>query len=1066
MKKKLTLKGIAFCMVSVVGTLYSQHSTGLYIGNHNAPYAAFLNPSQTYSDKNRVYFNFWGANTGFTNNYLTYNAPFGIVKWANNDMPDQYKTWNGKLRFEQDWLKTDESAQNPRFYYLNEVLGPAVNFRISHRQGIGFGLRAVSGLSANGVTPELAKLIRYGMDSSSPAFSGANGVALGQSYSAKPFSINADRYQEWYFSYAAVTRDRGQNFWKWGGTGKILLGMGAAHAGATRMDYKFLNNRQVALSNTNATYFHTDDASATAALNHPLGLKFNEVQGGGAGFDLGFTYERRPDKNRKTVKYPWWDCMDEKRQDYNWRFGASVTDLGFIAYSGSRNLLNFTGTRNWNINTAVVDNYNHIQGLDGDRLNKVDTGFFTAMGSESGRGFATTTPAAFNAQLDVNLKNHFNVGVNLTQSLKGAYTSGIRKASYLSVVPRWEGEFAEVGVPVSLTQDYSKLNVGLYGRLGPVILGTDNLGGLAKLASNGNYQGANLYFALRFKLAACGWETRYNKRDTILKEYRDTVSKTDSVTFWKKDTVRIVKHDTIYKVKTLRDTIVKYKNTEITADQTRKDAELKKREADLKAKEDALKKRETDLKGRENSAMGLGSKCCDRVEELEREVKSEKEKNTRLGADLLTTRDELGRSKGRVTELEGERDAVRKERDGLKDENAGLKAEIEKLRGELAKARLSGNPCEKQTKSLDSLLAIEQGRRIQLQKDNDKLKTDIAAVKAENELNKKKVSELQAELAKVKADCASGKACCDKIPVLESQIAAEQAKSKKLQVQVDTLNRRMDILAARNKVLESQKKGVNCDSIAAVAAGFKKQLDELRKEYEFEFAKNKELEAKLKNCGNADELAKVKADLETQKTKNAELDAKVKALEKDKVNLTTQLDVAKDTIAALNLRLKNCKGSDCKTCEEERDEWKSKYEAQVNAYNAVMAEYQQCNKDLANLKAKVSSLENQLKTCQESNTGGGDNKFTDSLQKVIKTLKSTIAQLNAEVAARQKSLDELQDAYDTQTKENGTLKTQIAARQSEIEGLKAQVADLQDKLKKCQDGNTGGMLNPNPDSGR
>jgi hypothetical protein len=61
------------------------------------------------------------------------------------------------------------------------------------------------------------------------------------------------------------------------------------------------------------------------------------------------------------------------------------------------------------------------------------------------------------------------------------------------VVPRFESKWLEVSMPVGLTQDYRKGNIGACVRVGPLFVGSDNL--LSNLIVN-QIKGMNVYFGL------------------------------------------------------------------------------------------------------------------------------------------------------------------------------------------------------------------------------------------------------------------------------------------------------------------------------------------------------------------------------------------------------------------------------------------------------------------------------------------------------------------------------------------------------------------------------------------
>ncbi len=1044
MKNNLTRKSLLLLALTSIFELRAQQTIGLQIGNHNASYAYSLNPAQTYSSKNRFYFNFWGAGVGFTNNFLTYSAPISLWQMGAGNYPDRYKNDAGKLDFNPSWLALNPNTNNWKLYYLDETYGPSMHFRITRRTAIGIGIKSVAGMSITGVDKNLGNLFRFGLDSAGQGFTGPNGIQLGKNYELSRFSINTDKWQEWFFSVASVTRDKGQHFTKWGATGKILLGMGAGHLGVNGGSYRFNNSNQVEFNDLQSTWFHTEDQSATRTLTNPFGMKFDFLQGAGLGADLGFMYENRPKQSRKRYNNPWYTCIDEDDNEYKWRLGASLTDLGFIVYGGqSRMINNKDVSATWNKNRNLINTY---QGFGQDPINNVSIGFYDSLNADAANNFITTTPTALNVQFDRRYRGDFYLGMNWTHSMKGNYAWGVRRASFLSVIPRWETEHAEIGVPLTLTRDYTDFNLGVYGRLGPFTVGTDNLSGIVKYASKGEYTGANVYFGIRLKLEACGW-LYYKSKDykDSVQNARKAVQKND--TFWKRDTITVIKRDTIRKTEVIRktDTVVKYKNLEVSPDLKKKEEELRKKEADLKAKEEDLRKRELEINAKSTNCKP----CQDELIVVKQQ--------------LATTRDQLSKLRIQLDECNRNKGIVAAENEDLKKKNTILSAEVDKLKRENAVLKLNNNPCDKQVKSRDSLLAVERERNARLQAELDKKKQDCDGVQKELDNTRKRVAVLEAEVADGKkkvavleielANCKLGSAgtnadCLNKIKQLEAQITAEKLKTSTLQKELSDTKVRLDAEIKKNATLQ-----LELDACRKAAADDKKRIAELEVllknsgdcgPFKLKIA---ELEEKLKNCGNTEELNKCKADLDIAKKRNAELEAELANVKKQRDQYLSELDASKKKISELEAKLKECegKGSDCKDCEDALAQLKIKYEQKESAYNSLMDEYQACTKDLSALRTKLSDCESKLKNCSGST---GKEK---ELQAEIDKLKITIAELNAEVAARQKSLDELQASYDKLESTNAELGKKITAMQSELTALKSQVNLLQQQLKECQE---------------
>lgn len=1046
MKNILTKSFFLCSAVMITAKLNAQQTIGLQMGNHNSSYSYALNPAQTYSSKNRFYFNFWGAGAGFSNNFLTYAAPFSLWQMGAGNYPDKYKNAAGNLDFNPSWLKLNGNTDNWKLYYLDEAYGPSMHFRITPRTAIGFGIKSVAGMSITGVNKNLGNLFRFGLDSNGQGFSGPNGAQIGVDYEISRFSINTDKWQEWFFSLAGVTRDKGRHFTKWGATGKILLGMGAAHLGSAGGTYRFNNYNQVQFNDLQSTWFHTDDGSATRTLTSPFGMKFDFLQGGGLGADIGFMYENRPEKGRKRFNNPWFDCLDEDKNEYRWRFGASLTDLGFIVYGGQNRVIN-NKSAVWNVNRNIVNTY---QGFGTDPLTKVSNGFYDSLNSDAANNFVTTTPAALNVQFDRRFGNDLYVGLIWTHSLKGDYAWGVRRASFLSAVPRWETEHAEIGMPLTLTRDYQQLNVGLYGRMGPFTLGTDNLSGIMKYASKGEYTGANVYFGVRLKLEACDWW--YYKS----KEYKDSVRNTQKEvhkndTFWKRDTITVIKRDTIRKT----DTVVKFRNTEVRPDLKNKEEELRKREAELKAKE-------ADLRKREQNINGSGGNCKACQDEL-----------IFVRQQLTNTRDQLSKVRSQLDDCNRNKAVITAENEDLKKRNAALTAETDRLKRENAVLKLNNNPCDRQVRSRDSLLALERERNTRIQAELDNTKKRVAVLEAEVAEGKKRIAVLETELSNCRMGNAGSNAdCLNRVKQLEAQIVAEKQKNAALQSELADTKVKLDAEVRKNAALL-----LDLDACRKAAVLDKKRIAELEAllknsgsgdcgpfklriaELEAEVANLKanqdkqtktisELEAKVKNGSSSEELNKCKTDLEVARKRIAELEAEVVNIMKQRDQYLAELEVNKKKVAELEAKLKECegKGNSCTKCEEELAQIKIELEQKENAYNALREEQKACIKALESTRAKLTEAENKLK----NGTGGNANKEKE-LQAEIDRLNLIILQLNADVKSRQNSLNELKEAYERLENNNTELSGRIKAMQAELDSLKNQINALRLQLKECQE---------------
>jgi hypothetical protein len=96
-------------------------------------------------------------------------------------------------------------------------------------------------------------------------------------------------------------------------------------------------------------------------------------------------------------------------------------------------------------------------------------------------------------QLDWNVLKWFYLGINWNQAVISRRKIALRQPSSLIIIPRIENKIVEFSVPLSLYNDYKNVGVGLFTRVGPVFLGTDNL---IKSVTGNSYSGLDFYLGI------------------------------------------------------------------------------------------------------------------------------------------------------------------------------------------------------------------------------------------------------------------------------------------------------------------------------------------------------------------------------------------------------------------------------------------------------------------------------------------------------------------------------------------------------------------------------------------
>jgi len=1048
-----------------LGNLKSQHSLGLLVGDYNTPYAYSLNPALTRGNlANRAYINWWGTSLSLDNNFMKYNAPFRLSNWVNNDFPAENVNANGTLAFKQSWLPTDLTVKDWKLNYLNEVYGPSIFIPINNIGGFGFGVRGISGFSVNGLNGDMGGVFRYGLGDS--AVGGLRSLR-GKNVNQGEFSINTEKYQEWFMSFAGYTQPDAVNSMRWGFTAKFLMGMGMAHLGSDNLSFSVKNDQVVDVQQLNARFFHTNDQSVASTMSAPFGLKFDLINGAGAGMDLGFMYEYRPNANRINNSISF--CDREKFEQYKWKFGASLTDLGFISYDGRGTEIISIANTSYKVDPDIVNALQYNQGQD--RFDKIDDKFFNQLNANAVNSFFSYSPTALNVQFDNALNNHFHIGGYWTQSLKTKNSVGLRRSSYLSVVPRWQGETIEIGLPITASYDYNKMNLGLYGRFGPLIVGSDNLVGLGQFINNDNYSGGSFYFGFRSKIGDC--EVAYNnQKNRVVKKQEQS------------DSHAIAKN-----------------NANISAEQIKlREAELKKKEDALKAKEDALKQKEMDLLKLPTTS---DADCNKKIAIIKAEADKTKAEYDKCKNDAILTaaqykKDVAGKQ---ITIDQLQSDLVRE-----KTKNTQITAELDKTKKQNDQLVLaSKGDCNKQTKQLDSLWKKELAKNSSISAELDQTKIKYDILKSTCDESNAKLAKLQFELETLKAKSNATNNCCDKVVQIEADLAKEKTNNANIKAELDKTKATISAQADQLIKMTSDKKA--CDDalkaanskivIAEDCTPYKNKAVQLEVKVNDLTKSNNSLQTlvtsltadkklcdeKLKTAtavGNSN--IGIAEDCTPYKNKAAQLEVKLAELNKIITGLEAQVSILTADKKLCDEKLKAANAANNSTIKVAED--CTPYKTKASQLEDKVAEL---NKTIASLQTQVSTLTSDKKICDEKLKAASSNisvaedctpyknkvaaleKTNIEFTAANKTLNSKISELNIQITAltadKKACEDKLKATSSNVTasedctpyklkaaeleKKNISLSAELAALQANLDACTKAKSDLASQVDKC-----------------
>ncbi len=465
-----------------------QHWLGYSSSNYAGTNSLFLNPANVVDSRFKVYLNLAGNDLFAINNYISYNAPYSILGLMTNTVSNKYRSERGLIIWKDTYYSENLNGKPKHLHAGGDIRGPSLLYSFKNKKyAIGFTTRGRYQLDMTNVSEETARVIRYGTDPLE---------LQNVPFKNQSATLTINGFLELGFTFGAVLKDEDDDFWKVGITAKRLIGMTNTHAKLFDTDYTIVpvpnvpEREVISAQRLNGYYGFTADE----ALNFkptPSWLFGNAPAGSGWGFDLGVVYEYRPDIQSfmKNSGKPGQPAADPNQNKYKFRISAAITDIGAIKYKNPDLVRQIDVSReNITFSYASFDEQNTIS--------KATTALnysLSVRAYENARAFTVALPSAFNVSFDYLYKKNWYVNARWVQRLGGYDGINVKAMSVLAVTPRYERKWFEVAMPVSIFDNYSNFAVGLGARLGPLVLGSDNLGGLLSI---GKPRGLDFYFNL------------------------------------------------------------------------------------------------------------------------------------------------------------------------------------------------------------------------------------------------------------------------------------------------------------------------------------------------------------------------------------------------------------------------------------------------------------------------------------------------------------------------------------------------------------------------------------------
>lgn len=404
---------------------------------------ASFNPSSIVDSKTKIAFtsnlSYNSISNFYSKNYAIYsNFSGGFIDGTNGKYIDHKKS----------------GYQN---YDLNLDL---LNFKyeVNHKNALGYAFR----------------LRTYNMKSGVPSIWAENAVlnytnnTINTSEDFSGLSLNQLTFTEHNFTYARTIFDHKQSLLKGGLSVKLLNGLIG--------NYYYVNAGTESFISTSGTTMQLTNLDADLGKNYSDDQLFYRNRG--VGFDLGVTYEIRP--NYEKQYYEMDGITKNVRYDinkYKWKFGASITDIGSIKFIKDSSTHNFT-------NASIQASATNMYQTDLINLNVFDK-IINNIQNQSTKSatqefeYKMNLPTTFHLNADYFYKKNMYVSYNVSLPLTSSKDKTRVYHTFIqTITPRIETKNYSLLLPFS-HQGNGKLYFGLAGRMNinklTVFAGANNL---------------------------------------------------------------------------------------------------------------------------------------------------------------------------------------------------------------------------------------------------------------------------------------------------------------------------------------------------------------------------------------------------------------------------------------------------------------------------------------------------------------------------------------------------------------------------------------------------------------
>jgi outer membrane protein OmpA-like peptidoglycan-associated protein len=367
------------------------------------------------------------------------------------------------------------------------VLGANINFRldlfnlafhIGEKRSLGLYANLRSITNVDNMDPKLAVLSEEGLE-----YPALWNVQLNEEL----VNVNHLTWSEIGFNYSQVLIDNKEHFLKIGVSPKVLLGFASAYVHTQDFSYNLINEDTSQYLAGTFDYGYSKEVGdfITAGVNGQINNNniFDYLKPGsiGLGLDIGAVYEWRP--NYAKYKYDMdgkTDIWMRNENKYKARAGVSILDMGGMKFTKGGL------SRNFVVNSSTLFDLNRFESAtDLETFDMVIDSLINESSAannnewvalqDPAQSYRMRTPTALSAQLDYHIWSYFYVNATaMVNMIPKKKDTKVNVATQLSFTPSFDSPYFGLYLPIAYNK-YSGLRGGLATRIGPVILGLNDL---------------------------------------------------------------------------------------------------------------------------------------------------------------------------------------------------------------------------------------------------------------------------------------------------------------------------------------------------------------------------------------------------------------------------------------------------------------------------------------------------------------------------------------------------------------------------------------------------------------